>query len=160
MELLSLADLGSGLVGAAHAYIHENRSQAMQAAAFNIVARRAGRWISVWLSQGWFDTLSFSLLKPATKNYLAVYLARWVIGYVRHEKNCMAKSWDTMIQDAFATELTNIFNGGDRILLGGLGSLYSKTGPVAGAGFTPSVSAGFTPSVSPYLASSTNPFAG
>jgi hypothetical protein len=133
MEILTLADLGSGLVGATNDYIHENRSQALKTAAFNVVASIVGRWVTNYFSSVLLD----KFFKPELKNYLVIFLTRFIIAKVMREKHCVAKSMDTVLCDAFAVELARILSGsGEYTLLGPFSSLTSQTGPVAGANVT------------------------
>ena len=114
--MLMLSDLSSGLVATANAYILEKRLP-IKIGLYNTLAFIAGRWVSVFLSGSWFDTVSFSLVTPGLKNDLAVFLARALIAKLSHESEIWAKSWTCVLTDMASERLMQMIGISDRALI-------------------------------------------
>lgn len=129
MQVLTLSDLSSALVGAGHAYIHSN-THLGKVAAYNLVSSIAGRWVSSYLSGGVFDKFTLGFVSGDSKNYLVVFLTRFVIAKLMHEGHAGPKSWDTVLTDAFSSNLITMLGMSDYNILGSLGGYTAATGPV------------------------------
>lgn len=119
MNVLMLSDLSSGIAMAASTYIHHERGAA-KLASYNVVSSIAGRFVSGWLSGGSIDNYTAKLITPEIKNYLVVYLVRYLLGLAMKEGNLMVRSFDTTVNDVLGTELLKALGIADRSLLGGV----------------------------------------
>ena len=121
MKLLALSDLISAGVGAAHAYVH-GQSGIEKVALKNAVSSIAGRVASYYLSNGMFDRFTLGIFPAAGKNYLTVFVSRWLIGMALKEKLLLQKAVDTTLTDAFANEVLLMYSA-DKVIIPGIPSL-------------------------------------
>ena len=57
----------------------------------------------------------------SSKNYLAVFVARGLLGMAMNEKQVLLRAWDTTLTDAFANEVLLMF-GPDKTIIPGFGT--------------------------------------
>jgi len=137
MEVLTLADLCSGLGAAVNAHVHARKGAAREAA-YNVVCSMAGRFTSKWLSGGVIDTVTLSMLSPGAKNQLVVYLARYLIARGMNEQQAMVKGFDAVLADLLGEELSSIITQTNLLAGIGMGAVTAaRTGGVAGANAAP-----------------------
>ena len=118
MQLLALSDLLSAGVAAAHASVHGGNVAKL--AGSSAVASIVGRIVSEYSTNGWLDTFTGGYIPIASKNYLAVGVARALIGMAMNEKLLLQKAFDTVLTDAFANEVLMMF-GPDQTIIPGFG---------------------------------------
>ena len=78
MEVLALSDLLSAGVAVATAAIHGGNVAKL--AGSSTVASIVGRIVSDYSSNGWLDSVTGGYIPVSSKNYLAVFVARGLIG--------------------------------------------------------------------------------
>ena len=119
MQALTLGDLLSAGVAAATAAIHGGNVAKL--AGSSAVASILGRIVSDFSSNGLLDSITGGYIPVSSKNYLAVFVARGLLGMAMNEKQVLLRAWDTTSTDAFANEVLLMF-GPDQTIIPGFGA--------------------------------------